>query len=295
MRKSSDARNYRPDTGCVFVTYTQWNARGQPTSYAGEVAAVEADALVEKWEAQGRRDVRIVHSWPNNGTLLTSSCRGLRALHGFGDAGLGAYDVVSILGKPHLLLPDGRRVRPLAFFVHRELKPGVVIVQVAGGGVVQIPAAAARGLPQRFGMRVRDATGGSLVLTGPGNIPQENAPHALAGAFAGLGAVLASGARTSPTRADRDDRWIERGRTFVVELAHPGGWRVRWYGADNVNHWLTPRGEWIVGRGFSDFDEGRFPRRQEIDDATPNHPALVIHWTGQYGIANTRALSPESL
>jgi len=57
----------------------------------------------------------------------------------------------------------------------------------------------------------------------------------------------------------------------------------------------TPRGQWIVGRGFNEFDEGRFPRRQEIDDAAPNHPVLLIHWTGQYGIANTRALQVANL
>jgi predicted amidohydrolase YtcJ len=57
----------------------------------------------------------------------------------------------------------------------------------------------------------------------------------------------------------------------------------------------TPKGEWIVGRGFADFDEGRFPRRQEIDDAAPDNPALLIQWTGQYGIANTRALEAAGL
>jgi len=57
----------------------------------------------------------------------------------------------------------------------------------------------------------------------------------------------------------------------------------------------TPKGRWIVGRGFDEFDEGRFPRRQEIDGAAPNHPVLLIHWTGQYGIANTRALQAANL
>lgn len=57
----------------------------------------------------------------------------------------------------------------------------------------------------------------------------------------------------------------------------------------------TPKGEWIVGRGFNEFDEGRFPRRHEIDPATPDHPVLLIHWSGQYGIANTRALREANL
>lgn len=56
-----------------------------------------------------------------------------------------------------------------------------------------------------------------------------------------------------------------------------------------------PAGQWIVGRGFVNFDEGRFPRRQEIDDATPYHPVLLVHWSGQFGIANTLALSQAGL
>jgi len=56
-----------------------------------------------------------------------------------------------------------------------------------------------------------------------------------------------------------------------------------------------PRSEWIVARGFNEFDEGRFPMRQEIDPATPDNPALLIHWTGQYGIANTLGLQKANL
>jgi len=56
-----------------------------------------------------------------------------------------------------------------------------------------------------------------------------------------------------------------------------------------------PSGEWVVGRGFDEFDEGRFPLRQELDDATPHNPVLAIHWTGQYGLANTPALQKAGL
>ena len=56
-----------------------------------------------------------------------------------------------------------------------------------------------------------------------------------------------------------------------------------------------PQGEWIVGRGFRDFKEGRFPTRHEIDEAVPQHPVLIIHWSGQYGIANTLALKKANL
>jgi len=56
-----------------------------------------------------------------------------------------------------------------------------------------------------------------------------------------------------------------------------------------------PRDEWIVGRGFVEFDEGRFPDRREIDDATPHHPALLVHWSGQYAVANSAALERANL
>jgi len=56
-----------------------------------------------------------------------------------------------------------------------------------------------------------------------------------------------------------------------------------------------PAGEWIVGRGFNTFKEGRFPRRWELDEAVPNHPTLIIHWGGQFGVANTTALKKAGL
>lgn len=57
----------------------------------------------------------------------------------------------------------------------------------------------------------------------------------------------------------------------------------------------TPPGEWIVGRGFSEFREGRFPRRWELDEAAPNHPVLIIHWGGQFGVANSLAMRKANL
>ena len=56
-----------------------------------------------------------------------------------------------------------------------------------------------------------------------------------------------------------------------------------------------PRGEWIIGRGFQEFKEGRFPRRWELDEAVPHHPVLIIHWGGQFGVANTLALEKADL
>ena len=56
-----------------------------------------------------------------------------------------------------------------------------------------------------------------------------------------------------------------------------------------------PKGEWIVARGFSEFKEGRIPRRQELDEYVPNHPVLAIHWGGQFGVANTLAMKTADL
>jgi predicted amidohydrolase YtcJ len=56
-----------------------------------------------------------------------------------------------------------------------------------------------------------------------------------------------------------------------------------------------PEGEWIVGRGFKDFKEGHYPRRRDLDDATPKHPVLIIDWGGQFGVANTMALKKAGL
>ena len=42
----------------------------------------------------------------------------------------------------------------------------------------------------------------------------------------------------------------------------------------------TPAGEWVLGRGFNHFllDVGRFPHRDELDRACPDHPCLsLIH------------------
>jgi len=57
----------------------------------------------------------------------------------------------------------------------------------------------------------------------------------------------------------------------------------------------TPPGEWVVGRGFVEFQEGRFPRRWELDEAVPDHPVLIIHWGGQFGVANSLALRKANL
>jgi predicted amidohydrolase YtcJ len=52
-----------------------------------------------------------------------------------------------------------------------------------------------------------------------------------------------------------------------------------------------PAGEWIVARGFQEFKEGRWPHREGRDGILPKHPARLIHWRGQSGIANTMNLA----
>ncbi|HPA21185.1 MAG TPA: amidohydrolase [Verrucomicrobiae bacterium] len=54
-------------------------------------------------------------------------------------------------------------------------------------------------------------------------------------------------------------------------------------------------GQWIVARGFQEFKEGRWPRREDIDEMVPKHPTLLIHWGGQFGIANSLALQKANL
>ncbi len=54
-------------------------------------------------------------------------------------------------------------------------------------------------------------------------------------------------------------------------------------------------GEWVVARGFQEFKEGRWPHREDLDDILPKHPVLLIHWGGQFGIANSLALEQAGL
>lgn len=54
-------------------------------------------------------------------------------------------------------------------------------------------------------------------------------------------------------------------------------------------------GEWILARGFQEFKEGRWPHREDLDEILPKHPLLLIHWGGQFGIANSLALQEAGL
>ena len=54
----------------------------------------------------------------------------------------------------------------------------------------------------------------------------------------------------------------------------------------------TPAGEWVVGAGYDDMrlSERRHPTRWDLDDAVPDHPAMVTRSCGHMSVANTRAL-----
>ena len=55
---------------------------------------------------------------------------------------------------------------------------------------------------------------------------------------------------------------------------------------------VTPKGEWITGRGYDNFklDVGRHPFREELDMACPDHPVYVVRTDGHLGVANSLAL-----
>lgn len=55
----------------------------------------------------------------------------------------------------------------------------------------------------------------------------------------------------------------------------------------------TPVGQWISGYGFDDtmIAEKRFPTRQELDSACPNHPLCIVHISGHLAVLNSAALA----
>ena len=54
----------------------------------------------------------------------------------------------------------------------------------------------------------------------------------------------------------------------------------------------TSPGEWIVGRGYDDnrLEERRHPNRHDLDQATTNHPVLIVNGSGHLAAANSEAL-----
>jgi hypothetical protein len=54
----------------------------------------------------------------------------------------------------------------------------------------------------------------------------------------------------------------------------------------------TPKGRWIVGRGYDDtlLREQRHPTRLDLDRVSTDHPIWIAHISGHLGVANSRAL-----
>src|SRR5262249_55424445 len=56
---------------------------------------------------------------------------------------------------------------------------------------------------------------------------------------------------------------------------------------------VLPPGEWIVARGYDQtkLDTGRHPNREELDQAAPHHPVVLVRTCGHIAICNSRALA----
>ncbi len=53
-----------------------------------------------------------------------------------------------------------------------------------------------------------------------------------------------------------------------------------------------PKGGWIHGRGYDDtlISEKRHPTRHDLDKASTEHPIWIVHVSGHFSVANTKAL-----
>lgn len=54
----------------------------------------------------------------------------------------------------------------------------------------------------------------------------------------------------------------------------------------------TPAGAWILGRGYDDnkLEERRHPNRWDLDQATRDHPVMIVNGSGHLSAVNSRAL-----
>ena len=59
----------------------------------------------------------------------------------------------------------------------------------------------------------------------------------------------------------------------------------------------TPPGEWVRGFGYhhAALAERRHPTRHELDDAVPDRPAFLLHFSHHQGIANSKALATAGI
>ncbi|MFN3685485.1 amidohydrolase [Salinarimonas sp.] len=54
----------------------------------------------------------------------------------------------------------------------------------------------------------------------------------------------------------------------------------------------TPKGEWVVGRGWDQFklDTGIYPTREDLDAVAPDHPVYIVRTCGHLSVCNSLAL-----
>jgi predicted amidohydrolase YtcJ len=53
----------------------------------------------------------------------------------------------------------------------------------------------------------------------------------------------------------------------------------------------TPKGMLITGSGYQETKLGRHPTRQDLDQATTDHPVVIIHSSGHLSVCNSAALA----
>jgi predicted amidohydrolase YtcJ len=133
----------------------------------------------------------------------------------------------------------------------------------AGDVVVEVGRVAAPGRPAPAGAARRDL-GGAFLMPGL----QDAHGHLL-----GLGAAL-----------EQVDLVGTRSWDEVVERVAAAASR-------------TPKGEWIVGRGWdqNDWREKAMPHHADLSAATPDHPVWLERVDGHAAIANQRALSSAGI
>jgi hypothetical protein len=57
----------------------------------------------------------------------------------------------------------------------------------------------------------------------------------------------------------------------------------------------TPTGEWVRGFGYDHTVLGLHPTRHELDEAVPDRPAIVMHFSHHQCVANSRALAAAGI
>ena len=52
----------------------------------------------------------------------------------------------------------------------------------------------------------------------------------------------------------------------------------------------TPKGQWVFGAGYQDTKLGRHPTREDLDEASTEHPISIRHSSGHVSVVNSVAL-----